>query len=128
MKPIFLTSENHKKGWGNEIWIVNNDLYCGKILEFNKSAKFSMHYHYKKDETWYVLDGEFKLSYIDGSNADVITKELKPGDTVRILPGCCHQLCCISENGGKILEISTQHFEDDSYRVFKGDSQLKSPQ
>ena len=23
------------KGWGNEYIIINNELYCGKILEFN---------------------------------------------------------------------------------------------
>jgi mannose-6-phosphate isomerase-like protein (cupin superfamily) len=123
MKPIFMETENHEKGWGNEIWIVNNELYCGKILQFNKNAKFSMHYHTKKDETWYVLDGNFMLKYINGENADIIEKKLLPKEVLRILPGCCHQLECLSEQGGQILEISTQHIETDSYRVMKGDSQ-----
>ena len=82
-----------------------------------------MHYHHKKDETWYVLEGNFILHYIDGSNADMLQKPLIPGSVVRIQPGVCHQLQCTSQTGGKILEISTQHFELDSYRVMKGDSQ-----
>ena len=40
---------------------VNNELYCGKLLVFKKGAKFSMHYHLIKDETWYVDEGEFIL-------------------------------------------------------------------
>jgi mannose-6-phosphate isomerase-like protein (cupin superfamily) len=123
MTPIFLTASEHNKGWGKEIWIVNNDKYCGKILEFNSMKKFSMHYHYNKDETWYVLSGQFVFRYIDGNNANIISKTLSVGDVIRILPGCCHQLECINNEGGKILEISTQHFDEDSYRVIPGDSQ-----
>ena len=39
------------KGWGEELVIENNELYCGKILRFNGGCKFSMHYHMNKDET-----------------------------------------------------------------------------
>jgi mannose-6-phosphate isomerase-like protein (cupin superfamily) len=123
MVPEFLNASEHMKGWGKEIWIVNNNKYCGKILEFNNMKKFSMHYHYNKDETWYVLSGDFTFRYIDGTNANVISRSLSIGDVIRILPGCCHQLECTSDTGGKILEISTQHFEEDSYRVMGGDSQ-----
>mgnify|MGYP001266609128 CR=1 FL=1 len=30
------------KGWGEEIIIENNDLYCGKMLIFNQGCKFSL--------------------------------------------------------------------------------------
>ena len=49
------------KGWGKEIIFVNNDEYCGKLLCFEKDKKFSMHYHLKKKETWYVSKGSFIL-------------------------------------------------------------------
>ena len=45
------------KGWGDEIIIENNEMYCGKLLRFKQGAKFSMHYHMIKDETWYVDKG-----------------------------------------------------------------------
>jgi hypothetical protein len=41
-----------KKGWGSELWLVNGDLYCGKILRFNKGKKCSLHYHKLKTETF----------------------------------------------------------------------------
>ena len=49
------------KGWGRErIW-VSNDKYCSKFLDFKTDAKFSMHFHAEKEETWYVLRGAFKV-------------------------------------------------------------------
>ena len=41
-----------EKLWGNELWIHNDEEYCGKLLVFEKKmANFSMHYHLKKKET-----------------------------------------------------------------------------
>ena len=48
-----------EKGWGSETIFATNDLYCGKLLNFPTGAKFSMHLHKDKDETWYVLSGKF---------------------------------------------------------------------
>ena len=109
------------KGWGEEIIICNHELYCGKILVFKKGAKFSMHYHMIKDETWYVNKGKFIYRWIDTETAEVIEIVLNVGDTVRQRPGQPHQLECIEE--GEVYEVSTQHFDSDSYRVWKGDSQ-----
>lgn len=114
---------NVPKGWGHEIVFVNNELYCGKLLVFKQGAKFSMHYHLIKDETWYVEEGEFIYRWIDTDTAEVIEKKLIVGDTVRQLPGQPHQLEALSN--GTIFEVSTQHFDSDSYRVWKGDSQRK---
>lgn len=112
---------NIPKGWGNEIIFENNELYCGKLLNFKKGAKFSMHYHLIKDETWYVKEGEFLYRYINTNDASIVELNLKEGDTVRQLPGQPHQLEALTD--GVIFEVSTQHFDDDSYRVMKGDSQ-----
>jgi mannose-6-phosphate isomerase-like protein (cupin superfamily) len=111
------------KGWGHETIIVNNSLYCGKILHFNKGAKFSMHFHLKKQETWYVSSGSFLFRWINTRNADVIEEILNKGDTITNEIGEPHQVVCLEE--GDIFEVSTTHFDSDSYRVGKGDSQLK---
>ena len=66
------------KGWGKEIIIENNEMYCGKILVFNKGCKFSMHYHMNKDETWYVEEGEFNYTFIDTENAYPTTFKISP--------------------------------------------------
>lgn len=110
-----------EKKWGREIIIHNDEDYCGKILVFDKDARFSMHYHMKKRETWYVQDGLFRLRYINTENAEIHEVEIGAGEVIDIEPGLPHQLIALTK--GEIFEISTQHFDDDSYRVGKGDSQ-----
>lgn len=107
------------KGWGHELQIINNEKYCGKLLVFKRGCKFSMHYHIKKQETWYVNLGSFIFYWIDTETAEKHTIELFKGDVVTIPTGMPHQLLALSD--GEIFEISTQHFDSDSYRVQKGD-------
>jgi D-lyxose ketol-isomerase len=47
------------KNWGYEKIIVNNNLYCGKILHFFKGKTGSAHFHLKKDETFFVVFNQF---------------------------------------------------------------------
>lgn len=115
------TTTRVEKGWGYEVIIINNELYCGKILHFNRGAKFSMHFHINKKETWYVSTGSFLFRWINTKNADVIEESLKPGDTITNEIGEPHQIICLEE--GDIFEVSTNHQDSDSYRVGKGDSQ-----
>jgi mannose-6-phosphate isomerase-like protein (cupin superfamily) len=109
------------KKWGSEVIVHNDDEFCGKILRLNKGAKFSMHFHIKKKETWYVTSGTFLLTYIDTRDATEKERELNVGDIIEIERGDPHQLFCFT--GGEIFEVSTRHFDDDSYRIKKGDSQ-----
>lgn len=110
-----------KKGWGHELIWATNDKYCGKLLKFNTGAKFSMHFHAEKDESWYVLSGKFKLRTVDTKTADEYEKILNEGDSIRILPLQPHQLLCIEE--GVIIEVSTPDSVEDNYRIAKGDNQ-----
>jgi mannose-6-phosphate isomerase-like protein (cupin superfamily) len=104
------------KKWGYELIIVNCD-FCGKILHFNKNSKSSMHYHLKKNESWYVNNGNFIFRWIDTVNADILEKNIKQGDIIHIPIGMPHQLETI--DGGEIFEISNTHYDDDSYRIIK---------
>ena len=115
-----------KKGWGHEMIWATNDLYCGKLMHFNKDAKFSMHFHSDKDETWLILEGKFELRYIDTKDASTHSKILKEGDTWRNYPLEPHQLICIEE--GIVIEVSTPDSVEDNYRIGKGDSQAKVDQ
>jgi len=107
------------KGWGHETIFANNELYCGKLLVFKKGFKFSMHYHLKKDETWYISEGEFIYRWIDTDKAETKETILRVGDSVRQFPGMPHQLEALTD--GVVFEVSTQHFDSDSYRIWKGD-------
>lgn len=110
-----------EKGWGHELIFATNDLYCGKLLKFNEGAKFSMHFHKEKDETWHVLEGQFILNYINTTDASVTAVELYEGDTWRIEPLVPHQVECIE--AGTIIEVSTPDSVEDNYRILPGDSQ-----
>jgi mannose-6-phosphate isomerase-like protein (cupin superfamily) len=110
-----------EKGWGHEFIFASNDKYCGKLLKFNTDAKFSMHFHAEKDETWFVLSGRFLVRYIDTKNAEVSERELKANDVWHNPPLFPHQVICLEE--GILIEVSTPDSVEDNYRVAKGDSQ-----
>lgn len=109
------------KGWGAEFIFATNDKYCGKIMHFHKDAKFSMHFHHEKDESWYVLKGKFIVRFIDTRTAKINKLPLNEGDTWHNPPLLPHQLYCIEE--GSIIEVSTPDSVEDNYRVMPGDSQ-----
>jgi len=113
------TPKRVDKKWGYELWIHNDTDYCGKLLVFNNSGdKFSMHYHMIKDETWYVQNGAFQFDWIDTENGERCYTQLQKGDVVEIKKGLPHQLMALSD-GSTIFEVSTQHFDDDSYRIYR---------
>ena len=108
------------KGWGFEKWIVNNEEYCGKLLYFVKGKKCSWHYHKLKDEVFYVHSGKLLVKYSnrdDLENADEVI--LNKGDNFHVYRGLRHQMMALEDT--ELYEFSTQHFEDDSYRIIKGD-------
>jgi len=109
------------KGWGHEKWIVNTDEYCGKLLFFNKGKRCSWHYHKLKDETFYLQSGSLLLFYGDtDSLKDAKTIVLEPGDKFHIHRGLRHQM--VAQADSELFEFSTQHFDEDSYRVIVGDT------
>ena len=110
-----------EKGWGYELWIVNKKEYCGKLLFFRKDTKCSYHYHLIKDETFYLQSGKMEILWSDKhdklSLANVTIME--PGDVLHIPPKRRHMM--IAYEDSELFEFSTQHFEEDSYRIIKGD-------
>ena len=115
-----------KKGWGHELIWATNDKYCGKLMKFNKGAKFSMHFHAEKDESWYVLDGLFMIKFIETKDASMHDVTLKAGEVWRNRPLQPHQVICLEE--GTIIEVSTPDSVQDNYRVLPGDSQQNKEQ
>jgi quercetin dioxygenase-like cupin family protein len=108
------------KGWGYEKWIVNKKEYCGKLLFIQKGKRCSWHYHKLKDETFYLQSGKIMLYYFDSDDFSS-AKELvlNPGDKFYVYPGLRHQMFALEDSD--LFEFSTEHFDEDSYRVIKGD-------
>jgi mannose-6-phosphate isomerase-like protein (cupin superfamily) len=113
------TPKRVEKKWGYELWIHNDTDYCGKLLVFIQSGnKFSMHYHMIKDETWYVQEGAFQFDWIDTENGERCYTQIQKGDVIEIKKGLPHQLTALTD-GATIFEVSTQHFDEDSYRIYR---------
>jgi len=113
MKPEF-----HKKGWGYELWIHNDEMYCGKLLFFKEDKRCSLHYHIKKHETFYLQSGKMILHY-GVSEKDLKERLLTPGDSFEVHRGMLHQMIALENS--ELFEFSTQHFDSDSHRVSRGD-------
>ena len=108
------------KGWGFEKWIVNCEEYCGKLLYFVKGRKCSWHYHKLKDEVFYIQSGKILLRYsLDDDIALADTIILSKGDRFHIYRGLKHQMEALEDT--ELFEFSTQHFDEDSYRLITGD-------
>lgn len=113
------TPKRVEKQWGYELWIHNDNEYCGKLLVFTKDRnRFSMHYHLQKKESWYVQEGRFQFNYIDVENGKLKGTQLEKGQSVLIERGQPHQLIALEDNS-IVFEVSTEHFDEDSYRVYR---------
>ena len=108
------------KDWGYEIWMANNEKenYCGKILYIKLGHSTSMHFHQKKHETFYILEGALDIEIIDTITTDKYVKTINEGEVFvldRLMP---HRL--VPKGGDvKFIEISTFHEDSDSYRVYR---------
>lgn len=119
-----------QKPWGHEIWFANNDLYCGKEI-FVRNGRWSsggkFHYHKKKDETFYVIEGRLRLDYYDYTdfaiNAygierdldfEITTVHLKKGQSLRLKPYMWHRFKG-HRRSCTFIEASTHHEDADSY-------------
>jgi len=120
MMKNFLEMHFVPKGWGYEKWIVNKEEYCGKLLFFVKGKRCSWHYHELKDEVFYIQSGKVLVKYSeqnDTEKADEVV--LERGDNFHVHRGLRHQMIALEDT--ELFEFSTQHFDDDSYRIIKGD-------
>lgn len=119
-----MTGKIVNKTWGYELWFANvqeGDVrYCGKQIFVNYgdwSSKGAYHYHRKKDETFFVVDGYLQLDYIVGSHLDQFkTVILGPSESFRIKPWMAHRFTSAAKNGCKFIEASTFHDDNDSCR------------
>lgn len=109
--------EKHKKSWGHEEWIVNNEQYCGKRLVFTKAGGHtSLHFHREKHETMLCLRGHFAVTVVNTRDGAERQFDLYPGDQITIEQFTVHRIKALLADS-ELIEFSTHHSDDDSYRV-----------
>lgn len=109
-----------QKGWGYELWIENNNQYCGKLLYFSKGKFCSWHYHKLKEETFYLQAGRLQIFY--GWDDDIAKAEcliMKPGDSFHVPIGLRHRIKGLLKSN-VMFEFSTHHEDSDSIRIIPG--------
>ncbi|MBN2081173.1 cupin domain-containing protein [bacterium] len=113
------------KGWGEERWIHNDELYCGKLLVLKQGKHCSLHYHVLKTETFYVAKGRLSLELTSLEQAEKEPPEINEvfelgeGEAIVLRPGMVHRFTGLAEET-HIFEFSTEHFDEDSKRIVKG--------
>jgi mannose-6-phosphate isomerase-like protein (cupin superfamily) len=108
------------KGWGREVWVVNGELYCGKILEIRKGKRCSLHYHKLKTESFYLRSGRLRVRVKPSPDSEVVEDfVLVAGECMDIPLQLVHQMEALED--AELYEFSTQHFDSDSHRLIPGD-------
>jgi len=101
------------KPWGMEIWFINTNFYCWKMItcvhhRWSSGGKY--HYHKLKDETFFVVRGVLEI------DINEIPCKVYPQKTIRVKPYSRHRFRS-EGNSCVFYEISTHHSEDDSIRI-----------
>jgi N-acetylneuraminate synthase len=92
-----------------EFWIVNDTVntYCGKFLFMFEGQTCPLHYHNIKDETFFIVRGQVKMT----ANGD--TFQLNPGDVYKMAPKVNHEFSAV--NGpALVLEVSLPSLQGDN--------------
>jgi mannose-6-phosphate isomerase-like protein (cupin superfamily) len=100
------------KAWGSELWLINQEAYCGKILTVNRGHQCSLHSHPIKEESFYVIKG-FGLIQVESRIYKVL-----PQTVVHIQPNTLHRFATTGTSPMELLEISTHHEDDDVVRAY----------
>jgi N-acetylneuraminate synthase len=108
--------ENFRKTGAVIIECINRE-YCKKLLVQLPGQEHPSHYHARKEETFQVLHGVLSAK-VDGR-----VRELHPGDTVLVQPGVWHSFW--THTGVIVEEVSTTHYDDDSFYEDKRINRLK---
>ncbi|MBH11179.1 MAG: sialic acid synthase [Candidatus Marinimicrobia bacterium] len=105
---------------GTVIITCINREYAKKILVQLPGQDHPEHYHKRKEETFQVLYGDL-TSTLDG-----VSRSLEPGESVLVQPGVWHSFK--SKNGCVFEEVSSTHYNDDSFYKDKNINKMKREQ
>lgn len=131
------------KTWGYERCIVDSSLYGGKELFFFSGKWGSLHYHREKTETFYIIAGQVRVELInlwEGYFHNMTEKEqrteigvlqwkacenqvtMRPGDSLTIKPYTAHRVLAMGDS--RIIEFSTEHRDEDTYRLIDSNGKI----
>jgi quercetin dioxygenase-like cupin family protein len=105
-----------KTDYGYDVVWTDSDLYCSKILVFEKQgAKTPLHFHKSKTKTWFVNSGAFTVQWVNTKEGKSYAQELPEGATFHVEPLTPVTLKSKADNS-VIAETSNSN-QDDFYRL-----------
>ena len=98
-----------EKPWGYELIFAHTDRYAGKILHVDAGQALSLQYHEEKDETLFLLEGEYEL--VVEEDGELVERTIRSGDSYHVPAGTRHRMVA-GPDGCDILEVSTPELDD----------------
>jgi quercetin dioxygenase-like cupin family protein len=102
--------ETIAKPWGSELIWAHTERYVGKVLRIHAGERLSLQRHDYKDESILVQSGTLRL-HLGETQADVTTRELGPGEYVRVPTGWVHRFEAGADDV-TLVEVSTCELDD----------------
>jgi len=114
-KDLIKIERDFNRPWGGFIKFIDNKPCAVKILYVKKGELLSLQFHKLREEFWYVISGNIKVTI--GKNLKQLKKKiLKEGGYIFTPRGYLHRAEAFELS--KILEISTGKFkENDVIRI-----------
>ena len=106
-----------KKYWGYIKNIFNHNNSCAKEIFMMKNTQSSMEFHIKKEESYFIYEGELDIGLRYSRAKQKITK-LKKNNIFKMLPGTMHMR--MAKKDTTILEMSNNDDDSDSIIVHDG--------
>ncbi len=106
-----------KKYWGYVKNIFNQNNSCAKEIYMMKNTQSSMEFHIKKEESYFIYEGELDIGLRYARAKQKITK-LKKNNVFKMLPGTMHMR--MAKKNTTILEMSNNDDDTDSIIVHDG--------
>jgi mannose-6-phosphate isomerase len=97
------------KPWGYELIWAHTAAYAGKILHIDAGQRLSLHYHQRKEETFYLLSGRMRLE-LEDADGQMSCRVLAVGDIAHVPPGRRHRMLALDDTD--LLEVSTGDLDD----------------
>lgn len=116
-----------EKPWGYEIhWVPEDAPYMGKVEHINAGCRLSLQVHDKKQESWFIINGQAKVVW-ENDEGKLVETVLQPGMGYSTSVGQKHRL--IGMTDCDIVEVSTPEvgttwrLEDDYARPHETEEQ-----
>jgi mannose-6-phosphate isomerase-like protein (cupin superfamily) len=98
-----------EKPWGYELIFAHTDRYVGKLLHIEPGQALSLQFHHRKDETFFVSQGEIELQVEEAG--ELVRRPLRVGESYHVMPGTRHRMVA-GVTGCELFEVSTPELED----------------